>query len=680
MKKIATLTFLCLFAITYSSAQTFSDGFESYNAGAALGPQSPDWRTWAGAGGGADDANVVKTDNHTIGGIKSVYFSSTLAAGGPQDVVLPFTSLTPLSTGQFTFTSWFKVPTNKSAYFNFQGNATLGNANGYALDCYIKATGEVSVQNSGVVVATGTHPFGIWFELKITANFNTNKWELFIDGVTKGSWSNKLNQLWGIDYYPPDATSSFWVDDVSYTVVPYTLPSLNAAGNFIDVPTGMVGQTKTTSVTVRNLGTSVINSFDLSIAQNGGSPIVQNVTGLTLASLATTTVNVATPFTLLPGANVFIATVSNVNGLGPDGDAADNVISQTMISVTPAAGKMVVAEEGTGTWCQFCPRGAVFMDLMNTRYSAYFAPIAVHNNDPMKVAVYDAGVGSLISGYPSALVDRHPIGDPSVIEQSFLARIAVAPKAFIVNGAIYNSTTRVLQVSITSTVQSAITGNYKLACVLTEDEVTGTTGYAQKNAYAGGAMGVMGGYELLPNPVPASKMVYDHVARFISPSFAGFPNATGTSASSGDVFTYNFSFTLPASFDDTQIHIIGLFIDPAGKINNASSTTIPEAVVNGYVSGIGVGVNDIASAPDAEVSLYPNPSTNYTSVSLNLTKAADVQVAIYSVSGSLIGNKNYGQLKGAILLPIDMTTFGPGLYFVNIMINGKASVLKLIKE
>lgn len=678
MKKIATLTLGCLLSLTAVQAQTFSDDFESYTTGIALGPQSPDWRTWGGAGGGADDANVITTDNHTVAGSKSIYFSSTSSTGGPQDVVLPFTSGAPLNTGQFNFKTWFKVPTSKTAYFNFQGNSTMGNL--YVLDCWMTATGTIQIQNTGTIVATGTFPAGAWFELEINANFNSNSWELLINGVSQGTWSNASNQVWGIDYYPADAQASFWIDDVSYNVTPYTLPALNAAGNLLNISNGLVGSTRLPAVTVRNLGTGVINSFDISITQNGGAPVVKNVTGLSLASLASTIQTYTVPFTLVAGTNTFVATISNVNGAGADGDPSDDVLTTVLNPVTPAAGKMVVAEEATGTWCQWCPRGAVYMDAMDVKYSGFIAPIAVHNGDPMTVTAYDSGIGALIGGYPSALVDRLPEIDPSAIETDFLSRIVVAPKAFVVNGATYNTTTRVLNVSVTYTNQATLTGNYKAICVITENDVTGTTGYAQSNAYSGGGAGPMGGFELLANPVPASQMVYDFVARFISPDFTGTPNAQGTTTGVGGVFTWTYTFTLPASYDDSQIHIVGMLVDPTGKIENADYTTIAEAVANGYVSGSGVGVNDIASAPDAQVTVYPNPSAGITNISLNLTKASDVTVAIYSVDGALVGTKSYGELNGAMLLPVDLTRNAAGLYFANVTINGNTTVVKLVKE
>src|SRR5690606_10342123 len=129
---------------------------------------------------------------------------------------------------------------------------------------------------------------------------------------------------------------------------------------------------------------------------------------------------------------------------------------------------------------------------------------------PMVNATYDTGIGSLIGGYPSALVDRGPDIDPSAMEADFLNNIVIAPDAYMTNGASYNSGTGEWSISVTTEFVNTLTGNYKVAVVVTEDHVTGTgSGWSQSNAYAGGSNGVMGGYELLPNPVPAATMIYD---------------------------------------------------------------------------------------------------------------------------------------------------------------------------
>jgi hypothetical protein len=680
MKKISTSILACLALVISVQAQSsFSDDFESYTVGSFVGATSPVWRTWSGQVA-AEDVAVVNNDNHTVAGANSIYISSTSSGGGPQDLVLPFGGVQ--TSGIFTYSSWFKVPTNKTAYFNFQGTAVIGGL--YALDCYMDATGSLRILNGTITKITSTYPQGAWFELKIVANLTVNSWEVFVNGVSQGSFASVANKVSFIDLYGANASAQFWVDDVHYDIVPYTLPTLNGALNAINIPNGLVGQTRVPAITVKNAGAQAITSFDVTFNDNGTTS-TQNITGVNIASLASTNLTFP-PITLVAGAANYSAIVSNVNGAGPDGNIADDTNAIVINAVTPAVGKMVAVEEGTGTWCGWCPRGAIAMDAMNTKYDGYFVGMAVHNgtNDPMKNVIYDAGVGSLISGYPSALVDRGAAIDPAAMEADILQRVTVAPKAVFVNGATYNATTRVLNVSLTATMQSAISGDYKVACVLTEDSVSGTTsGYAQTNYYAVGGPGAanpLPPYNSLPSPVPASQMNYNHVAREITPSFAGLSNAYGASATAGTVVTHNFTYTLPASWDQNQIHINGLFFDPSGQIDNASHTTITEAVTNGFVSGIQVSLGAKLNQVDAQVSLFPNPANNKSNIALNLEKEASVEVSVSQINGALVANKNYGSLSGNLILPIEMSSFKAGMYFVNVKINGTSNVIKLIKE
>jgi len=305
----------------------------------------------------------------------------------------------------------------------------------------------------------------------------------------------------------------------------------------------------------------------------------------------------------------------------------------------------------------------------------------VHNADPMTVEAYDASIGGMISGYPSGLVDRGVEYDPSQFEIPFLERIQIAPKAFIENGASWDAATRTLNVSATADFQETVTGNYKVAVVLTEDAVTGTdSGYAQANAYAGGNNGAMGGYEDLPSPVPASQMVYDHVARAISPSFAGLPNAYMGMMNAGDVSTHNFTFVLPSEWDETNMHIVAMVLAPDGTIDNASSASITEAIANGFVSGTSVvGITE-AQAPDAQIQLYPNPTNGLSHIALNLTNQTEVTVEIYSIDGKRIASKYYGSLNGNVQLPIQSERWNNGMYKIKVITNDSYSVHNLIKQ
>jgi hypothetical protein len=671
MKKIYCLLG-CVALSSIANAQLFTDDFESYNTG-ALGPQSASWTTWSGAEGGAEDG-IVSTAQASSG-TKSIYFNSTAAGGGPQDCVLDFGPV--YNSGVFTYQSDFFVNAGKSAYFNFQASATIGQT--WALN--VNMSGNSISIDDGITpdLAIGSYTSGSWFTLKIEANLTLGLWKAYVDGTLIGVWENGINSLASLDLFPLQG-SQFYVDDVSFDQTPYTISTTNAAISGLNMDGNIATQVVNPVITVMNAGTTALNSFDVTLNYNG-SNITQNITGINLASLASYPVTF-NGVVLSAGNLPVTATVSNVNGASSDDVATDNSVTINVNPVVPAPGKMVVGEEGTGTWCQWCPRGAVYMDLFEQNYDQFWAGIAVHNADPMTVTEYDAAIGGLIGGYPSALVDRGPEVDPSGMGNPFFQRLQTAPTAFIQNGATWDPATRMLYVSVTADFQNAADNNYKLACVLTEDDVTGTgSGWSQSNAYAGGGNGAMGGFESLPNPVPAAQMIYNHVARAIVPSFNGFANSFPTTVNSGESHTVNFLFILPAGWDENNIHIIGMLIDPNGGIDNAGKATIQEAVDNGYVYGTVANVAEmVLSQPDDVFAIAPNPATNSTVLSINLNQEAEIGLSILDMSGKVIATRNYGNLNGSSTITLNTSTFNPGVYMVNLTINGESVVKRLVIE
>ena len=666
MKK-TFLLFLMGTMASISISQTFSDDFESYSVGSYLGSSSPDWTTWSGAEGGAEDVQI--TDNNASSGSKAIYFSSTAANGGPADVVLPFDQV--YNSGNFSFEANFYVEAGKGAYFNLQG--TLVVAQVWALDCYMLEDGTLKLSNQGTPYINANYPSAQWFNLRVEMDLTSNVWELFIDNVSQGSFSNPTGQIGILDLYPVNPAgqggngiSGFFVDDISYTHLPATLPPLNGGVSFISQISGIAGLSYDVIATARNLGESEINSFDLTYNYNG-IDITENITGLNLASLETYEHTFGTALTPVLGNNDLTVTISNVNGVSPDDDSSDDSKVISIDPIVPAEGKVVVGEEATGTWCQWCPRGAVYMDLFEEQYGDYWVGIAVHNGDPMTDATYDTGIGSMIGGYPSAVVDRGADVDPSAMNADFLDRLLTEPSGVITNGAIWDPVTRELQVSVKSTFSQSVNNDYRLACVLSEDGVTGTdAGYNQSNAYAGGGNGVMGGYESLPSSVPAAQMVYDHVARAIAPSFDGSSVFFPANVNAGESVVSNYFFTLPADWDADNMHIIGLLISPDGRIDNAGSTSISEAVSNGYELGPNLGeTNPLDFQIDDVLKLYPNPTSAKLNVTLDMGNSNMNELKVYNYKGQVIENFNLKAQFGSWTYTLDVAKFAPGVYAVS---------------
>ena len=655
-----------LFTAPIATAQLFSDNFDNYAAGSYLGPQSTAWSTWSGAEGNTLDVTI--SNNNAASAPNSIYFASTSANGGPQDVVLNFGQL--YNNGIFTLSSDFYVNSGKGAYYNIQGSQTIGSV--WALNVYMDAGSLVIDDGISSNLCTGNYPEATWFNLKIESYLTLHVWKAYINNTLVGTWVNGVNAVASADIYPLQ-NDQFFMDNVSFDHQAYTLPALNAMVSSLDMGGFIAGQNVSPTVSILNAGQTALTSFNVNLNYNGQN-YSQNVTGVNILSIGSYTVAIPT-LNLVAGAMNAVVTISNING-GNDDNVNDNTLTQEVNPVVPAAGKIVVGEEATGTWCQWCPRGAVFMDKFQADYAGYWAGIAVHNGDPMTVTAYDDGIGTLIGGYPSALVDRLGDVDPSQMGTDFFSRLQTAPKGIIANGATWDAATRELNVSITTTMAQATTGAYKIACVLTEDGVTGTgSGYNQANAYAGGNNGVMGGYESLQSPVPAAQMVYDHVARAIAPSFTGQTGVVPSSTAVGDTYTANFTFTLPATWDETQMHIVGMLIEPQGKIDNAGYTTIDGAVQNGYVAG----VEEISGVLlEQMLVVAPNPATDFTNITMHIPTKAQVSLRVLDAKGSILQGRQYGSLQGDFEVGVNTSNYAPGLYLVELEMNGQRIQKKLI--
>ena len=666
--KIFTLFIASFCSFGISFGQLFSENFDSYAVGSYLGPQSTSWSTWSGTEGNAEDVTI--TNNNANSAPHSIYFSSTAATGGPQDVILKFGQV--YNSGIFTFESDFYVNSGKTGYFNFQANQTVGQV--WALNVNFDS-GNLYVDDGITTnLVSASYPQAAWFSLKIEANLTLHIWKAYLDGVLVGTWTNGINTLASTDFFPV-TNSQFYVDDVMFNHVPYVLPTLNALVSNVALGGEIAGQTVTPIISIQNGGATTINSFDVSLSYNS---ILYNssVSSQNIASIAS--YNVTMPsFQLVPGNQTYTVVISNING-GNDDIAEDNTLSSSINPVVPAPGKMVIGEEATGTWCQWCPRGAVFMDQFETKYNQFWEGIAVHNGDPMTDVEYDSGIGAFIGGYPSAIVDRGAEVDPSGMSPDFFARLQIPPVATLINGATWDPTSRILNVSVKADFALAANNSYKLACVLTEDDVTGTgSGYNQSNSYAGGGNGVMGGFELLPSSVPAAQMVYDHVARAIAPSFTGEVNSFPATVLAGQSHTLNFSFTLPATWDENSINIIGLLLDPQGRIDNSGKATIAEAVANGYVAGLSTIYGENL---EKMVTVYPNPASSKTTIHLNLESQASVVLSLLDVSGKVLSSKNYGLLNGSWNLDLNTSNYTAGVYFITVLIDGNKITKQLIIE
>jgi len=412
---------------------------------------------------------------------------------------------------------------------------------------------------------------------------------------------------------------------------------------------------------ISNPSFAAITAFDATWT-NGVDSKTQTFTGLNVGLGESYYFEMTDGFLVKEGSNDVTLTISNVNGVG-DNDATDNVSTAGIIGVKPVSGRKVVIEEGTGTWCGWCPRGAVMLDHMDLYYKETAIGIAVHNQDPMVVATYDTGMGTLIGGYPSGLVDRvHRDIDPTEFEEFYVDRMSVEPTVLVTQEVEWDAATRKATVHSKLKFLEETNGNYRIAVVYIEDEVKGTgSTYGQVNYYSGGVVGPMNGYENLPATVPASQMVYQHVARGIVGGFTGAANSVPTSNPAGSEHEYTSTFTILNAFNVEKMHAVTMLLSGSNQVINAEKTTIPYTIVS-------------SNEPQSEllsVSMFPNPVSESATITLNLLESADVQVRIFDAIGRTAVERNYTGVQGETFLPFQVGSLANGTYMLSVSANGQ---------
>ena len=443
---------------------------------------------------------------------------------------------------------------------------------------------------------------------------------------------------------------------------------------------------------IKNGGLNPITSIDVKWS-DGVNTYTDNLTGLNITMNGTYNFSHSTQFTVNSLASNSITVWLEYPA---DLDTTNNALTTTIAGVTSIPEKYTVGEEKTGSWCGWCPRGAVALAEMEA--TPNFIGIAVHNGDPMEISSYDGGIGTYIpGGYPGGGVDRVLDGDPSDFSMLHNQRVNdIVPCGVNSINASFDGTTNLISVSTEIEAFGEMSGNFRLSCVIVEDDlVSSGSGWPQVNYYSGGGSGVMafppnvnGGYNFSTGNDPAQPSDfggYDHVARSLSSNnILGDPNSLP--AGLVNVGTYNYTFSdvsinsliayNAVGFDWTKAYAVVMIVNAStGEILNAKKAALsinnPASSwdcdqVNGCIDpGTGNGQYSSLAACNtacitdineniANLSIYPNPIKN----TLNI-EGMYISLDLFDMFGKLILSSNYAK-------SINVSSLADGIYLLNV--------------
>lgn len=644
---------IAIFAAGLATAQTFTEPFTS-----ATGVGLP--AGWLQNNvDGKTPANVTSINSYSFGTnawvTRNMSTSSDPATAAHGRIAASTSYYTPAGiSNDWLISPSFTVPTN--GVLSWAANAPDANyPDGYLVK--ISTTGTLTTDFSTTLLTVPAEN-STWNTRSINLN-------AYAGQTVRIAFVNNSNDMYLL-----------WIDDVSLIV-----PAANDLVLAATTPTGLnvfgaIGDNKTITANVKNNGYTNVTSFTAKY-NDGVNTVSQNVTGLNLSYGQTANITFTTPY------NISSANEANLKvwvELPGDALQTNDTLKTSIKGYSFVPTHKVVFEEGTGTWCGWCPRGTVYMDSMYKVHPTTTALIAVHNGDPMTNTVYDNGIGTLISGYPTALCGRAIEElDPSDMFTSYAAHLNDFALANLVVTPNYNTTTKVADVVVNTNmasgfVNNSATNDYRLAVVFTEDNVTGTTStYGQTNYYSSASqnqplVGAGRNWQTSPTPVPAASMHYDFVARTILGGFSGQANSLPSTLTAGSTYTSStFSYTVPAAYNASNMRVHALLIDAKTNfVLNANSAPLSSVT----------GIKQLASEK-IEASIFPNPAGNYVAVELNLTKEETITINVLSVMGQVVYSETLNVSAGVQTINLNSSTWADGIYNVNITTNNGSVSRKL---
>lgn len=258
-----------------------------------------------------------------------------------------------------------------------------------------------------------------------------------------------------------------------------------------------------------------------------------------------------------------------------DGEAdayAGNNNDFTNIKVKGSVPKQrFVVEEGTGTWCGWCPRGIVAFRHMAEKYPETFIGIAVHKSDGLETKSYS---NLTFRGYPGCYVNRNLKNSTSpeaatleVMHNKYVTKnphVGIEVQADFTD----DSKKKINAKALSSFFAAEQNLEYKISFVLIEN---GIKGYKQANYYTGGKNGKMGGFENLPGSVAIDM---DHVAR-MNYSYEGIKGSIPTSVEADETVEYAAQLEVPGNVQNADnLYLVALLLNSKGEIENAAETKV----------------------------------------------------------------------------------------------------------
>lgn len=392
--------------------------------------------------------------------------------------------------------------------------------------------------------------------------------------------------------------------------------------------------------------------------------------------------------------------VSALNGQADQLNTNDTIYGGiTLMASVPA--KKVLVEEFTSAKSGWSPDGYTKLNSIVTTNTTVIAA-AHHDNDNMSTAEGNTLIADYANGFPTASIDQYYFSGNETVgidranwSSTISQRAAMkVPATVTLTGLSYNSGTRQIDATVSSSFLGDVKGDYRLNLYVKENHVFGPTtdntdnGWNQYNslyAVPTSPYYQVGSYLNATNfLMNANEFKHQYVIDYIADGAYGASGIIpATPNTSGQTYTKSYSYVLPTPstgefrYNPDNIYLIGVLTEYNADAKQRTVINAEEVKLNSNPE-MPVGLKELNEVT-FDFGLFPNPATNACNISFYQTKREDVKINIYNTLGELVHSEFINTSVGEVNHALQLEHLTLGTYFIELS-NNKRSRLGVTKK
>ena len=455
----------------------------------------------------------------------------------------------------------------------------------------------------------------------------------------------------------PDKTADN-VDDLIYVFIEGQQATWDLSVESLNLSQTLAAGTHQLSGNIRNYGSNSVSNLKIKYQIDGGA--VQEYTKTTLVltgngggDFFTHSVDID-----LPNTGQFYQLkvwCDEFNGANADQNNGNDTLTIDLITILGnTRPKSFLMEKVTGTWCGYCPAGKIGFDEVFTTYPGQAVGVSVHTGDVMDAGT-DYPAFYKVSGVPTSYLDRrggsfnsdpkvYPTSLPSEVSSRLNETASVGIEVYTE----FDAQTRTVTGTIVARFVDYALGDLRMVVLVTEDGII----EPQANFFSGEA-----GHPYGNDPSPIPNFEHNQVLRAVPLGEFGTSGIIPSLVSPNETYTENFTFTVPAGWNENNLHMVGIVMD---YDDNFRKQKVLNASENSFDNGV-------SAAPAVEqtqiVDVFPNPVAGIGVARVDFSTKTKATFSLYNTFGvkvQEITSANY--LPGTHHIYFDTQSLANGVY------------------